>query len=283
MAGRLPGFLGRTSSPMTDCYAVVGNPVEHSKSPQIHAAFARLTGQEIEYSRILAPLDGFAAAVDDFRLAGGKGLNVTVPFKFEAFQLADQLTPRAERALAVNTLRFNGKSILGDNTDGAGLVADIECNHGFPICGKATLLMGAGGAGHGVAPSLLEAGAVLTVVDLDAADADRLATVFQPGVVSSCNYTGLGGGQFDLIINATSCSLLNILPPLPSGIFAHGALAYDLMYGRDTPFMKFAREQGAALAVDGLGMLVEQAAESFFIWRGIRPDTAPVLAQLRNS
>ncbi len=222
---------------MTNCYAVVGNPVEHSKSPQIHAAFARQTGHAIEYTRILAPLDGFAVAVGAFRAKGGKGLNVTVPFKFEAFQIADRLTHRAEMAGAVNTLKFSGEFMLGDNTDGAGLVADIEHNHGFPIRGKSTLLMGAGGAGHGVAPSLLEAGAVLTVVDLEVADADRLAKAFQPGAVNSCNYDGLAGRRFDLVINATTCSLLNILPPLPSGIFMPGALAYDLMYGRDTPFM----------------------------------------------
>lgn len=268
---------------MTDRYAVVGNPVEHSKSPVIHAAFALQTGQAIEYGRILAPLDGFAAIVDTFRAKGGNGLNVTVPFKFEAYRLADQLTQRAEKAHAVNTLKFSDQSIIGDNTDGAGLVADIEHNLGFSIHGKSTLLMGAGGAGHGAAFPLLEAGAILTVVDLDVADADRLVTNLGQEVARSCNYAGLAGRQFELVINATSSGLLNVLPPLPPNIFLPGALAYDLMYGRETPFIKFARDQNTVLVADGLGMLVEQAAESFFVWRGIRPETSPVLAQLRTA
>ena len=265
---------------MTDHYAVIGNPVAHSKSPEIHSAFAQQTGQDIDYVRILAPLDGFADTVAQFQREGGRGANVTVPFKFEACQLATQLTERAQAAQAVNTLKFNGTQMLGDNTDGAGLVADIQQNLGFALRGKQILLMGAGGAAYGVALPLLQAGAVLTIVNRNASKAEQLASSLSQGVASS-TYQALGNRQFDAVINATSSGLSNELPPLPQGIFAPGALAYDMMYGRETPFMRFAREQCATQVADGLGMLVEQAAEAFLLWRGIRPHTAQVIAQLR--
>lgn len=290
---------------MTDRYAVIGNPISHSKSPLIHAQFAYQTGQDFSYEAILAPLNGFRDTVLAFRDQGYRGMNVTVPFKFEAFQLTTQLTVRAQAAQAVNTLKFDGTEIIGDNTDGAGLVADIEHNLGFTLQGKRVLLMGAGGAAYGVALPLLNAGAIITVANRTEDKAYQLAAVFSAlGPIQGSSYIALAGSQFDCVINATSSSLADSLPPLPrgesvsplsspgssflieenakrGGIFAPDALAYDMMYGKETPFLIFAKEQGAARLTDGLGMLVEQAAESFFLWRNIRPDTAPVIAKLR--
>lgn len=267
---------------MTDKYAVIGNPIAHSKSPQIHRMFAAQTGQDISYEAILAPLDGFAAKIDELRKAGYKGCNVTVPFKFDALQLSTQLTARAQAAQAVNTLKFEVDAIWGDNTDGFGLVRDITKNIGFDIVGKHVLLMGAGGAAHGVAQPLFDINANLAVVNRTVEKARRMTDSFDKQHKTTVNaYEEIVGQRFDLVINATSSSLSDEMPPLPPGIFAPGALAYDLMYGRETPFMKFAREHGAAIVSDGLGMLVEQAAESFFIWRGVRPETAPVIVALR--
>ncbi|TSA48809.1 MAG: shikimate dehydrogenase [Nitrosomonadales bacterium] len=268
---------------MTDRYAVIGNPIEHSKSPLIHTAFARQTGQDIEYGRILAPLDDFAAVVDEFRSSGGKGLNVTVPFKEDAFRYAARLSARAEKARAVNTLHFlDDGAVFGDTTDGPGLARDIQANLHFSLRGKRILLMGAGGAARGVIQPLLdEAPTALTVVNRTTKKARELAQAFS--AINGVGYEELSGQTYDVVINASASSLHNDLPPLPAGIFASGALAYDMMYGRETPFMQFARNHGAGIIADGLGMLVEQAAESFFIWRGVRPDTAPVLAQLRNT
>ncbi len=278
---------------MTDRYAVIGNPISHSKSPQIHKLFAEQTGQDISYEAIAAPLDGFAATVERLRKEGYKGCNVTVPFKFEAFKYAQlNLSDRAQVAKAVNTLKFNDETVLGDNTDGAGLVADIERNFCFVLQGKRTLLMGAGGAAWGVALPLMEKGTHITIVNRTEDKAFELAVFLQRSIFTnhtiqrntptfSKGYSELAGKQFDLIINATSAGLTDSEIPLPSGIFAPGALAYDMMYGRETPFMKFAREHGAQVA-DGLGMLVEQAAEAFYIWRGVRPETAPVIAALRT-
>jgi len=269
---------------MTDRYAVIGNPIAHSKSPLIHAAFARQSGQDMSYEAILAPLDGFAETVGKFRAAGGKGLNVTVPFKVEAWQLASRLTERARLAQAVNTLKFEADdAILGDNTDGAGLVRDIVHNQDHPLQGKRILLMGAGGAARGVLLPLLEQQpAALFVVNRTAAKALELQHPFAAhGHVEAGGYADLAERQFDVVINATSSGLSDQLPPLPPGVFATGALAYEMMYGRDTPFMVFARQQGAARIADGLGMLVEQAAEAFLLWRGVRPQTAPVIGQLR--
>jgi shikimate dehydrogenase len=269
---------------MTDRYAVIGNPIEHSKSPLIHAAFARQTGQDLSYGAILGPLDGFAATVAKFRSEGGKGMNITVPFKVEAWQAANRLTERARLAQAVNTLKFgdNGE-IYGDNTDGAGLVRDITLNLGCRLEGKTILLMGAGGAARGVLLPLLEQRpAALFIVNRTADKARELQGQFSAyGHIESGGYPDLAGRRFDAVINATSSGLSDELPPLPPGIFASGALAYDMMYGRETPFLAFARKNGASVVADGLGMLVEQAAESFFLWRGVRPETAPVIGQLR--
>lgn len=270
-----------------DRYAVIGNPIAHSKSPQIHAAFARQTGQALSYEALLAPLDGFAAAVAAFRAAGGRGMNVTVPFKLEAHALADRLTPRAAAAGAVNTLAFSTAGVLGDNTDGAGLVRDIAANLGIALAGRRVLLLGAGGAARGaLLPLLAERPATLTIANRTGSKAVALADAFhghQPEVaIDAGGFAALAGRRFDVVINATAASLADEAPPLPAGLYADGALAYDMMYGRGhTPFLAAARADGAARLADGLGMLVEQAAESFLLWRGVRPDTAPVLAELR--
>ena len=274
---------------MTDHYAVVGNPVAHSKSPEIHEAFARQTGQDIEYSRLLAPVSGLRTTVEAFRAAGGKGVNVTVPFKLEAFDLADEVSQRARDAEAANFLIFEDGRIRADNTDGVGLVRDIVHNLGFALAGKRILLMGAGGAAQGVLTSLLEhEPGILTIANRTVEKALRLADTFRRrAVAASSVLCGLGldelaGHHFDLVINATSASLSGELTPLPADAFAAGALAYDMMYGRGlTPFLAFAAARGAKTS-DGLGMLVEQAAESFLLWRGMRPDTGPVIALLRN-
>jgi len=271
---------------MSDLYAVFGNPIAHSKSPLIHAAFARSTGQDLVYEARLAPVDGFAAAVAEFVAAGGRGANVTVPFKEEAFRLCDELSPRAARAGAVNTLRFEENRVFGDNTDGAGLVADIEGNLAFPLSGKRVLLLGAGGAARGVVEPLLAARpAALAIANRSADKAEALAALFADmAAVDAGDFAKMAGRSFDLVINATSASLSGNALPLPDGLFAPGALAYDMMYGKgETPFLRQARKQGAAQLADGLGMLVGQAAEAFAVWRGVRPTTAPVLAGLRQA
>ncbi|MCG6875428.1 MAG: shikimate dehydrogenase [Betaproteobacteria bacterium] len=269
---------------MTDRYAVVGNPVAHSKSPAIHAAFARQTGQDMTYSRLLAPLDGFDQAVERFRIGGGKGLNVTLPFKGEAFRFATERTKRARSAQAVNTLRFDEDSVLGDNTDGAGLVQDILGNLGVPLAGKRVLLVGAGGAASGVIQALLETRvAKLVLANRTVERARDLAQRFG-GSVEPCGLDALGDAGFDLVVNATSASLSGEAPSLKPGVFAPGCVAYDMMYGKgETPFLAAARAAGAGRLADGLGMLVEQAAESFEVWRGVRPQTAPVLEMLRGT
>lgn len=274
---------------MTDRYAVIGNPVEHSKSPLIHSAFARQTEQDIEYARMLAPLDGFGSTVRHLRDAGGKGANVTVPFKLEAWRLADQLTPRARAAGAVNTLAFSDTGVLGDNTDGTGLVRDIQDNLQTALEGKRILLLGAGGAAEGVLQPILEQHPrQLVIANRTPGKAQAMLgkvaaqPEFRATNISARTFAELEGMQFDVLINATSTGLTDTALPIPSSIFASGALAYDMMYGRETPFMTQARAQGAQVA-DGLGMLVEQAAESFFLWRGVRPQTQPVIAQLRTA
>lgn len=278
---------------MTDRYCVFGNPVGHSKSPTIHAAFARQTGEDLAYEAILAPLDDFSGALRAFVGAGGRGANVTVPFKEEAFRLASRLTPRARLAGAVNTLRFDDGETLGDNTDGCGLTRDLAGNLAYPLAGSRILLLGAGGAARGALGPLLDARpAALTIANRTAAKAVALAADHAAHgscrALSGCAYPELAGRSFDLLINATSASLAGEVPPLPAGVFAAGSLAYDMMYGAgqaadSTPFLIFAREHGAARAVDGLGMLVEQAAEAFFVWRGVRPDSAPVIRMLRGA
>lgn len=263
---------------MGDRYAVVGNPVAHSKSPRIHAEFARATGQALSYEAIEAPLGGFAGAVAAFRASGGKGLNVTLPFKEEAFALCSEVSERARLARAVNTLMFT-KGVFGDNTDGIGLVRDLAGNLQVDPKGKRVLLMGAGGAAQGLVPALLAAGATeLVIANRDMERAQALAGRF-PGLKAS-GYGALARG-FDIVVNATSAGLQGAAPPLPAGILGPGVLAYETVYGRDTPFLAAARAAGARVC-DGLGMLVEQAAESFFLWRGVRPATAPVLERLRR-
>ena len=263
---------------MSDRYAVIGNPVAHSKSPEIHAAFARATGQDIEYRRLESPLDGFAQTVQRFRTEGGKGANVTLPFKHEAFRLCTQVSERARLAQAVNTMRFADS--FGDNTDGVGLVRDLEV-HGTRLRAASVLLLGAGGAAQGVVGALLESDvARLTVANRTVQKARELAARF-PGVMA-CGYEDLAGDRFDLIINATSAGLAGQAPPLPPHVLKSARLAYDMVYGRDTPFLAAARHAGVR-AIDGLGMLVEQAAESFFVWRGVRPPTRPVLERLRGA
>jgi shikimate dehydrogenase len=264
---------------MRDRYAVVGNPVRHSMSPQIHAEFARATGHEIDYVRIEAPLDGFERAVDVFRAEGGKGMNVTLPFKQAAFRYCGDLSPRARRAQAVNTLVFSENQAFGDTTDGAGLVCDLERNVGVALRRKHLLLAGAGGAAQGVVPALLEAGvARLVIANRTVSRALALAGRFG---IHGCGYDELAGERFDIVVNATSAGLANEAPILPGSVFEPGALAYDMVYGRDTPFLAQARAAGAR-ASDGLGMLVEQAAESFFLWRGVRPATRSLLERLRG-
>ncbi len=266
-----------------DQYVVIGNPVAHSKSPAIHAQFAAQTGESIAYERLAAPLDDFAACVQHFMQSGGRGANVTVPFKLEAFALATQLTPRAQAAGAVNTLSFEDGRIVGDNTDGVGLVRDIVYNAGVVLEGRRILLLGAGGAARGVVmPLLAERPQQLVVANRTFARAQELVQSFPAAasVLKAAAFDDLSG-QFDVIINATSASLSADLPAVPATLFGPQVFVYDMMYAATpTVFMQWAAQHGARVR-DGLGMLVEQAAESFFVWRGARPDTAPVYALLR--
>jgi shikimate dehydrogenase len=263
---------------MTDRYAVIGQPVAHSKSPWIHSQFAQACAQDMEYTRIEPPPEDFAGAVDAFRAQGGKGLNVTLPFKQQAFRYCIRTSERARVAGAVNTLAF-AEDAYGDNTDGVGLLRDLVSNLGWRIEGQRVLLMGAGGAAQGVAGALLAAGvAQLVIANRTAAKAEALAGRLAGAI--GCGYEGVAGERFDLAINATSAGLADEAPRLPAGTLRPAMLAYDMVYGRDTPFLREARAAGAR-AADGLGMLVEQAAESFYVWRGVRPDTRALLARLR--
>ena len=272
---------------MVDRYAVLGHPVAHSRSPQIHAAFARQTGQALVYERLLCPLDGFEATLRGFAASGARGCNVTVPFKFEAFGLAARHTERARLAGAANTLRFDAEGWLADNTDGVGLVRDVEVAAGVPLAGRRVLLIGAGGAAAGLLGPLLAARPAWVVVanrtvakaqalvqrHADWADTHR-ATLRASGLDDA-------GTAFDVVLNASASSLTGAASPVPAAVLAPGALAVDLMYGpKAEPFLAWARAHGAQVR-DGLGMLVEQAAEAFFLWRGVRPQTAPVLQALR--
>lgn len=270
-----------------DRYAVFGHPVQHSMSPQIHQAFAEQTGQRLAYSRLWAPLDGFEAVLRAFAAGGGRGANVTVPFKFEALRLATRRTGRAELAQAANVLSFDGEEIVADNSDGVGLVRDIEANAGCALGGRRVLLVGAGGAGAGVLGPLLQAApAELVVVNRTEERAQDLvlrhAELAQAcGVRLHTATLHAPGEGFDVVINASASSLEGAASPVPASALGSGALAVDLMYGpKAQPFMDWARLHGAQPR-DGLGMLVEQAAEAFAAWRGVRPDTAPVLAALR--
>jgi shikimate dehydrogenase len=277
-----------SDSSKLDQYLVIGNPIAHSKSPWIHAQFATQMAQHMAYQRLLAPIDGFTASVHAFISAGGNGANVTVPFKLEAYAIATHLTARARAAGAVNTLKFEGEQILGDNTDGVGLVADVIRNAGVTFQNKRILLLGAGGAARGVLmPILLEQPSELVIANRTAEKAQQLQVLARShGVdtvsVSVADWTQLSG-EFDIIINATSASLADEVPPISPDLISPSTLAYDMMYGATpTAFLRFADNAGAQLR-DGLGMLVEQAAEAFYLWRGVRPETSSVLTELRQS
>lgn len=271
-----------------DRYAVLGNPVAHSQSPFIHAAFAQATGEAVAYERVLCPLDGFEAEVRAFAASGAKGCNITVPFKFDAMRLAARSSERAQRAQAANLLRFDADGWFADNTDGIGLVRDIECNAQVPIAGRRVLLVGAGGAAAGVLGPLIEAGAAeVTVVNRTPEKAMGLVErhaglARQHAVVLRAGSLADAGRAHAIVLNSSASSLQGDAPPVAPEVLAPGALAVDLMYGPAAAgFVAWAEAHGAT-GRDGLGMLVEQAAEAFFVWRGVRPNTAPVLAALRE-
>jgi shikimate dehydrogenase len=269
-----------------DRYAVIGNPVAHSKSPLIHEAFARATGQRMSYERLLAPLDGFVATVEHFVAEGGRGLNVTVPFKLEAFALAGEKSSRAEEARACNTLAWRGDHWYADNTDGVGLMRDLTHNLHEALAGRDVLVLGAGGAARGIMGPLL-AKTPRSVVVLNRTErraAELAASFMQHGPVTAMSAAQLNGRRFHVVINATSIGINGDVPEnlWPRRPFAPGGLAYDLVYADvPTPFLRWASEQSAERMADGLGMLIEQAAESFVVWRGVRPETPPVFAMLR--
>ncbi|MFZ2403936.1 MAG: shikimate dehydrogenase [Methylobacter sp.] len=271
---------------LTDRYAVFGYPIKHSKSPRIHRLFAEQTGQALEYTAQEVPAEQFQAAVALFFAEGGKGLNCTVPLKELAWNYAGHKTGRAELSKAVNTLALQADgSILGDNTDGIGLVTDLLANHAIVLAGIRILILGAGGASRGIiAPILEQAPQSLVIANRTVDKAVKLAAEFHgKGPITGCGFDDLQNRQFDLILNATSASLSGQLPPLPSGLLATGGNCYDLAYGNEpTAFVRWGLENHAAKSLDGLGMLVEQAAEAFFIWRGVRPKTQPVI-ELLNS
>ncbi|WP_353247023.1 shikimate dehydrogenase [Limnohabitans sp.] len=272
---------------MTDRYAVIGNPIEQSKSPLIHSTFAQVTGQDIDYGKLLGPLGEFAATVDAFRASGGRGMNVTAPFKLDAFAYATHLAPSAQMAGAVNAMKFEGDQVFAENFDGVGLVRDLVHNLQCPLQGRRVLILGAGGATRGaLLPLLAEHPSELVIVNRTVAKAQELAALahqHQTGQVpvQGLGYADLQGQMFDVVLNASSSSLTAELPPLPASVFAPGCLAYDLTYGKGlTPFLKLAQQAGVIRLADGVGMLAEQAAEAFVWWRGIRPDTAAVIQKL---
>lgn len=261
-----------------ETYAVIGNPIEHSLSPQVHALFAKQTQQNIDYIKIKAELDAFNVTVKAFFAKGGKGLNVTVPFKEQAFALVDKHDESAKRCGRVNTISLQNGQLVGYNTDGIGLVADLKNNLHFPIKRKAVLLIGAGGAAAGVLPNLLdEKPSQLVVVNRSVAKAQALVSLYH-GCCHAASFADLQEEKFDLVINATSSSLQNIDLPLPATIFSNLALSYDMLYSHEsTRFMRWSTAAGAKFVTDGLGMLIEQGAVSFNIWRGIMPDTVDIL------
>lgn len=273
---------------MTDPYAVIGNPIDFSKSPFIHGEFARALGHDIAYTKILAPIGGFRQTLDAFRAAGGRGVNITAPFKLDAFACAEQRSPSAELAGAVNCLRLDGPRIVGENFDGVGLVRDAVHNLGQPLAGRRVLLLGAGGAARGaLLPFLAEGPAELVIANRSEDKAQALAAIalrHAPAgtTVRACGYEALQGRRFDIVFNATSASLQAELPPVPASVFAGCALAYELAYAKGmTPFLCLAAQASVGRYVDGVGMLVEQAAQAFAWWRGVRPQTQAVIEQLR--
>lgn len=272
---------------MTDKYAVFGNPIAHSKSPQIHQQFAKQTEQDLVYTKEEVALDGFEQAVRDFSTEGGKGLNITVPFKEQAYQLVDQLSARARQAGAVNTLIIESNGMItGDNTDGIGLVNDLQQNLNWPLQGKRILLLGAGGAARGViAPILAQNPAQVIIANRTASKAENLATAFtKQGNISACSLGDLPDKPVDIIINATSASLGGTAIDLPATLIDPHTCCYDMMYSKDlTEFLAWAKAQGASRLADGLGMLVEQAAFSFYLWRGKKPLTETIIKKLKSN
>lgn len=271
---------------MTDEYAVIGHPVKHSKSPQIHAAFAEQTEQDLEYTAIEVPVDKLAESLQQLRdVLKLRGVNVTVPFKEQAFTLAGSLSDRARQAGAVNTIVFEGATgFHGDNTDGVGLYRDLTDNHGLTLTDRRILLLGAGGAARGViAPLMAAQPAELCIANRTAEKADALAGKFRDlGQINGGGFEQVSG-QYDLIINATAASLQGEMPPIPVSVISEHTACYDMMYGNsDTAFISWAKNHDIRQTMDGLGMLVEQAAESFYLWRGERPATSPVIDLLRQ-
>jgi shikimate dehydrogenase len=269
---------------MTDRYAVIGNPISHTKSPLIHQMFAEATAQDLAYGAIEGPVGEFAGRVDQFRREGGRGLNVTAPFKLDAFAYATDLSLGARLAGAVNAMKFDGGRAEAENFDGVGLTNDIKRNLGYRLAGKRILLLGAGGATRGaILPFLAEGPSALVIANRTPDKARALAAqVSAYGTILGLGYDDLAGlAPFDLVINATSASFAGELPPVPQESFSAGCLGYELAYGKGlTPFLRVAQSAGAGRIADGVGMLVEQAAEAFQWWRGIRPDTAPVIERL---
>lgn len=272
-------------------YAVLGNPVSHSKSPLIHSMFAQQTDQTMSYVAIPLEENEFEGFVRNFFAGGGGGLNVTVPFKGNAFALAASCSPRAELAQAVNTLFLDANGdICGDNTDGVGLMTDLKLNNKVAISGQRVLILGAGGAVRGIMAALVyEQASAITIVNRDVSKAEHLAEEMQSmAPIEAMSYARLqevanNGRSYDLIINGTSSSLLGEMPKLDANLIAPGCCCYDLMYSAtDTPFVQWGKKEGASISIDGLGMLVEQAAEAFALWRGVRPNTASVMAHLRE-
>jgi shikimate dehydrogenase len=272
----------------TDRYAVIGHPVDHSRSPEIHLAFARATDDDIRYERLDPGPEGFDKGVTGFFASGGQGLNVTVPFKETAFEWCDRAGEAASRAGVVNTLTVDAAEgvILGDNTDGIGLVRDLGDNRGVTLADARVLILGAGGAARGVVGPLLDAGpATLAVANRTERRAHLLAgDLWDASPIQGLSLDELADeAAFDIVINATAAGLGGSAPPVPADVLAAGGVAYDLVYGdKAGPFLAWAREAGAGTATDGLGMLVEQAAESYRIWRGVQPDTRSVLAAMRG-
>lgn len=270
-----------------DQYAVMGNPIAHSKSPLIHRLFAEQTAQQLEYGAILVELGQFNEAVHQFRERGGKGLNVTVPFKRDAWRLVDERSPCATLAGAVNTIVIQPDGrLFGDNTDGIGMVSDLRDNLSVTLHGKRILILGAGGAVRGVlGPIMEEHPAEVMIANRTPERAHELAEAFEEkGQVEGCSFRELDGVRYDIVINGTSASLKGEVPPLPEGILSRDAFCYDMMYAAEpTAFMRWAEEEGCRQMADGLGMLVEQAAESFKLWRGVRPLTAPVIQAVREA
>ena len=268
-------------------YAVVGQPVKHSKSPLIHSLFAKQCGIDLVYEAMEVTEDNFDTFIESFFAETGAGLNITVPYKEKAFALASSCSPRANLAKAVNTLFLDDENLIcGENTDGPGLITDIKSNHGFALENSRILILGAGGAVRGVLAALIsEQLTSITIANRTLSRAETLRTEFEPFTeINVETYESIGSSQFDLIINGTSLGLTGDVPPIEADLMSDNCCCYDMMYGdSDTAFVRWAKQHGATLALDGLGMLVEQAAESFSLWHGIRPETASIISDLRNS